>query len=87
MASTALYGVSLKAQCDRQPNKDTPWWAPDQAPIYYRTADEYDVGSAWHVPYTGGLRYGGTISYQPRDWDNSRHGLCCVREPSDSPES
>jgi hypothetical protein len=76
-------GTSSEADCVQQPNKDTPLWAPDEAPIYYWTADEYDAGSAWYVPYTGGLRYGGAISYQPKDWGNSRHGFRCVREPAD----
>jgi hypothetical protein len=76
-------GVSSEATCARQPNKDTPLWAPDEAPIYYWTADEYDADSAWYVPYTGGVRYGGAIDYQPKDWGNSRHGYRCVREPLD----
>jgi hypothetical protein len=74
-------GTSAQAECDRQPNKDTPLWAPDQAAIYYWAADEYDADSAWYVPYTGGLRYGGVIGPQPKHWGNSRHGFRCVREP------
>lgn len=74
-------GVSLVADCERQPNKDTPLWAADESPIYYWTADEYDEGSAWYVPYTGGRRYGGWIGQQPKHWGNSRHGYRCVREP------
>ncbi len=74
-------GTSTQAKCVEQPNKDTPLWAPDEAPIYYWTADEYDQESAWYVPYTGGLRYGGAIDRQPKDWGNSRHGFRCVREP------
>lgn len=76
-------GRSSAAACDRQPNKDTPLWAPDEAPIYYWTADEYDAASAWYVPYTGGLRYGGAIAHQAKDWGNSRHGYRCVHEPVD----
>jgi len=60
--------------------KDTPLWAPDEEPIYYWSADEYDEEKAWYVPYTGGGRYGGAISYQPKDWGNPRHGYRCVRE-------
>jgi hypothetical protein len=78
-------GASTEAACARQPNKDAPLWAPDQAAIYYWTADEYDVDSAWYVPYTGGLRYGGAIDYQPKQWGNSRHGFRCVRDPTDQP--
>jgi len=47
-------GVSARAECARQPNKDAPLWAPDEAPIYYWAGDEYDAGEAWYVPYTGG---------------------------------
>jgi hypothetical protein len=74
-------GASTEAECIEQPNKDTPLWAPDEAPIYYWTAEEYDQESAWYVPYTGGLRYGGAIDHQPKDWGNARHGYRCVREP------
>jgi hypothetical protein len=74
-------GVSVGADCSRQPNKDTPLWAADESPIYYWTADEYDAESAWYVPYTGGLRYGGSITHQPKHWGNARHGFRCVHEP------
>jgi len=72
---------SGSADCLRQPNKDTPLWASDEQPIYYWSADEYDAESAWYVPYTGGGRYGGTISHQPKSWGNPRHGYRCVRDP------
>jgi hypothetical protein len=74
-------GESWEADCDRQPNKDTPLWASDEQPIYYWAADEYDEEMAWYVPFTGGGKYGGAISYQPKDWGNPRHGYRCVREP------
>jgi hypothetical protein len=74
-------GASAEAECVDRPNKDSPLWAAEQAPIYYWTADEYDQVSAWYVPYTGGLRYGGAIDHQPKDWGNARHGFRCVREP------
>jgi len=54
-------------------------WHLDEEPIYYWSADEYHEESAWYVPYTGGGRYGGMISYQPKDWGNPRHGYRCVR--------
>lgn len=73
-------GESGHAGCIRQPNKDTPLWASDMEPIYYWSADEYDEEEAWYVPYTGGGRYGGVISYQPKDWGNPRHGYRCVRD-------
>jgi hypothetical protein len=71
---------SRKADCIQRPNKDTPLWAPDEEAIYYWSADEYDEKSAWYVPYTGGIRYGGVISHRPKDWGNPRHGYRCVRE-------
>jgi hypothetical protein len=74
-------GVSNSATCDRQPNKDAPLWAADESPIYYWTADALDGEAAWCVPYTGGVRYGGSIHEQPKDWGNSRHGYRCVRDP------
>jgi hypothetical protein len=76
-----------KADCLRQPNKDTPLWAPDEESIYYWSADEYDQESAWYVPYTGGVRYGGVIGHNLKDWGNPRHGYRCVREPHRSKES
>ena len=74
-------GASTNANCIRQPNKETPLWAPDASPIYYWSADEYDEESAWYVPYTGGGLYGGAINHQPKDWGNPRHGFRCVRAP------
>lgn len=73
-------GESRNADCIRQANKDTPLWAPDEEPIYYWSADEYDEEEAWYVPFTGGGRYGGVIGYHPKDWRNPRHGYRCVRE-------
>ena len=73
-------GEAESADCEREPNKDTPLWAPDESPIYYWSADEYDEEEAWYVPYTGGGRYGGRISYQPKNWGNPRHGYRCVRD-------
>ncbi len=67
--------------CLHQPNKDTPLWAPDEAPIYYWSADEFDDESAWYVPYTVGGKYSISPRYQPKDWGNPRHGYRCVREP------
>jgi len=79
-AGCAWDGESDSATCEKQPNKDSPLWAPDEEPIYYWSADEYDAEEAWYVPYTGGGRYGGAIAYQPKDWGNPRHGYRCVRD-------
>lgn len=74
-------GKSGGARCRVTPDKETPLWAPDQTPIYYWSADEYDEHQAWYVPYTGGHPLGGPISSQPKSWGNPRHGYRCVREP------
>ncbi|MBC7250071.1 MAG: hypothetical protein H5T62_07285 [Anaerolineae bacterium] len=68
-------GESDKAVCERQPNKETPLWAPDEEPIYYWSADEYDEREAYYVSYNG------WIGQQAKDWGNPRHGYRCVREP------
>jgi hypothetical protein len=73
-------GKSTSADCQRQPNKDAPLWAPDESPIYFWAADEYNVRETWYVPYTGGGLYGGMIDHQTKSWGNARHGFRCVRE-------
>jgi hypothetical protein len=80
-AGCAWDGASTRAECERQPNKDTPLWAPDEAPIYYWTGDEHDEDEAWYVPYTGGGLYGGMVDHQPKSWGNARHGFRCVKAP------
>lgn len=74
-------GERGSAECLLQPNKDTPLWASEMDAVYYWSADEYDEESAWYVPYTGGIRYGGAIGHQPKNWGNLRHGYRCVRKP------
>jgi hypothetical protein len=74
-------GRSGNAECQVQPNKDTPLWNPNASPIYHYSGEEYDQNSAWYVPYTGGGWYGGTIGAQSKNGGNSRHGFRCVREP------
>ena len=74
-------GVSMHAECNIQPNKDSPLWAPEASVIYYLAADEYDEDSAWYVPYTGGGLFGGVIGHQKKTDGNSRHGHRCVKNP------
>ncbi len=62
-------------ECEHRPDKETPLWAPDQQPIYYWAADEYDDEMAYFVGYTG------SVNYQNKRWGNPRHGYRCVREP------
>ena len=58
-----------------QPDKETPLWASDQAPIYLWTADQSaEVGQAYYVSYNG------AVGDQPKAWGNPRHGYRCVRE-------
>lgn len=73
-------GESSSAQCQKQPNKDTPLWFPQGSVIYYWSGEEYNGERAWYVPYTGGLKYGGMIYHQSKDWGNPRHGFRCVKE-------
>lgn len=61
--------------CQKNPDKETPLWAPDEPPVYYWASDQYDEENAYYVSYTG------YISYQPKDWGNPRHGYRCVKEP------
>ncbi|MBN1483424.1 MAG: hypothetical protein JXA37_01770 [Chloroflexia bacterium] len=68
-------GLSEQADCRITPDKETPLWAPDQAPIYYWTADAYSREEAHYVNYAG------SIDWQPKRWGNPRHGYRCVREP------
>jgi hypothetical protein len=74
-------GRSGNAECQVQPNKDSPLWDPNASSIYYYSGDEYNENYAWYVPYTGGGLYGGAIGAQPKDGGNSRHGFRCVRAP------
>ena len=69
-------GRSQSADCRSRPDKETPLWAPDQSPIYYWSADEYDADQAYYVNYTGTI-----VSHQDKAWGNPRHGYRCVREP------
>jgi hypothetical protein len=79
-------GQSSKAECAVQPNKDVPLWNPVSSPIYFYSSEEYDQGSAWYVPYTGGGMYGGVIGAQSKDGGNARHGFRCVRQPEPNGE-
>lgn len=67
-------GVSGRAECRLRPDKETPLWAPDAAPIYYWAADEYDAEQAYFVGYNG------SVARQPKNFGNPRHGYRCVRE-------
>jgi hypothetical protein len=64
-------GRSHEAVCAVPPDKETPLWAPDQAPIYYWTADAPDESNAIGINYTGG------IGYHPKFSDGV--GFRCVK--------
>ena len=66
---------SGKLDCALNPDKETPLWAPDEPPVYYWAADEFDQENAYYVSYTG------WVAYQPKNWGNPRHGYRCVKEP------
>jgi len=63
-----------KVACNQTPDKETPLWAPDQAPIYMWSGEEYSDEEAFFVSYNG------WVKIQPKPWGNPRHGYRCVRE-------
>lgn len=68
-------GVSSRAVCRTAPDKETPLWAPDDAPIYYWSRQEATAGTAFAVNYTGGL------SPLPKATAGLNVGYRCVRVP------
>ncbi len=62
MATVARYWLACVnevrsfAGCDRTPDKETPLWAPDLAPIYDWTADAYNAKLAYYVSYNGAVQ-------------------------------
>ncbi len=74
-AGCTLFLEAGRVECERTPDKETPLWAPDQPPIYYWTADEFNAAEAWYVSYNG------HVHHQEKGWGNPRHGYRCVREP------
>lgn len=61
--------------CDIQPDKETPLWAPDQSPVYYWAADEYDAQRGYFVAYNG------FVNATRKTSGNPRHSYRCVKEP------
>ena len=68
-------GETGKMDCAQRPDKETPLWAPDLAPIYYWSADSLNEKEAYYVSYNGYVQ----TSYKTSG--NPRHGYRCVREP------
>lgn len=77
-AGCAIVEGRRRAVCERDPDKETPLWAPNREPIYYWTADEIDSMSVRYVSYNG------WIEAQRKTWGNPRHGYRCVRQPVDN---
>ncbi len=70
------FGTTLlgRAACEERPDKETPLWAPDAAPIYYWAADEFDENRAYFVSFNG------AFNSRPKFWGDPRHSYRCVRE-------
>jgi hypothetical protein len=66
-------GRSPHAVCRTPPDKETPLWAPDEAPIYYWSNQEASPGLAIAVNYTGG------ISVLPARVEGLGVGFRCVK--------
>jgi hypothetical protein len=67
-------GQSPHTDCGRPPDKETPLWAPDEPPIYYWAAGEFDTFLAFCVNYTGG------VNRQPKSLGGRSVGFRCVKE-------
>lgn len=78
-AGCARDGGSPHATCRRPPDKETPLWAPDEAPIYYLAAGEFDAEGADCVNYTGGF------NRQPKSARTRGVGYRCVKDVRASP--
>jgi hypothetical protein len=60
--------------CEVRPDKETPLWAPDLAPIYYWAAEAYNDQDAFFVSYNGFVNATRKLNGNPR------HSHRCVRE-------
>jgi hypothetical protein len=66
-------GWSPHTICRTPPDKETPLWAPDEAPIYYWSSQVASPGMAFAVNYTGG------ISVLPTGLEGLGIGFRCVK--------
>lgn len=66
---------AAQVRCDVVPDKETPLWATDLAPVYYWAADEYDAARGYFVSYNG------FVNAAQKAGGNPRHSYRCVREP------
>jgi hypothetical protein len=65
----------VMVECDERPDKESPLWSTDHAPIYYWSADEHDEQHAYFVAFNG------TVADTKKHGGNPRHSHRCVREP------
>ncbi len=68
-------GEGVQSDCQTQPDKETPLWAPDLSPVYYWTADDLNERQGYFVAYNG------MVNATNKRGGNPRHGYRCVREP------
>lgn len=62
-------------QCAVRPDKESPLWATDKAPIYYWAAEAADEDEAYFVAFNG------TVNETRKNGGNPRHSHRCVRDP------
>jgi hypothetical protein len=67
--------VGRRAECRIRPDKESPLWAADMAPIYYWSQDSYNAEDAYFVSFNG------VVNTAYKLGGNPRHGYRCVREP------
>jgi len=67
--------VRVQMQCETLPDKETPLWAPNLAPIYYWAAEEYNESEAYFVSFNG------WVNKTFKAGGNPRHSYRCVRDP------
>ncbi|MBN1873864.1 MAG: hypothetical protein JXA33_06510 [Anaerolineae bacterium] len=75
-AGCAWHGEYMEqVTCDILPDKETPLWAPDLAPIYYWAFEEYNEREAYFVSYNS------FVNATRKTGGNPRHSYRCVKEP------
>jgi hypothetical protein len=67
--------IGQRAECHVRPDKESPLWAADMAPIYYWSADSYNEEEGYFVAYNGAVNTAYKLGGNPR------HGYRCVRKP------
>jgi hypothetical protein len=70
---------NTQVDCETLPDKETPLWAPDLAPIYYWAVEEYDEEHGYFVSYNG------WVNATLKNSGNPRHSYRCVKEAGISP--